>query len=311
MRTQMILLDYKQFKAARFIQKNFRGWQVRNLMNKKQRAAIVIQRKLRRFIARRHLEIVAQEKAQESILVLFDSSSVKIQALFRGYWSRKHLHNFIFLESIQLNAIEDVLYCMARKLHHMKRTAKLPGLLSFSERKCLSKVEELLSTMSYRMYNSKVAKKSMVIKANIQNNKVEYKKSEMCTWIPYKGFYCDPSPNWDIPIKVYEHNEQEFADSFVKADRIFKHQKTLSEAPRLDKGPPKVISVKQKEFCERMMWKIKKWSVFKEENLDTSESLMDASMSEFLDIIKGYLETCNYLENCYCKSDPKRSCPLT
>jgi len=60
-----------------------------------------------------------------------------------------------------------------------------------------------------------------------------------------------------------------------------------------------------------MMWKIKKWSVFKEENLDTSESLMDASMSEFLDIIKGYLETFNYLENCYCKNDPKRSCPLT
>ncbi|KAM8716611.1 hypothetical protein ACLKA7_003483 [Drosophila subpalustris] len=313
LRTQVILLDYKQFKAARSIQKFFRGWQVRNLMEKRRKSAILIQRKWRRFIARRHLEIVAQDRAQEAILIMFENSSVKIQALFRGWWSRKHLHNFLFLESMQTTAVQELLNCMARKLLEIKRNASLPGILSFCDQGCLSKVEDLLSTLSYRMYNSIVAKKSLVTKTNLNRKKEEYKNSKSYTWVPFNGLDCDRPPNWDVVIKSYDHNQQDFANSFVKAQRLVQEikQRPQAKGSQMDtKKPSQLISVKQQRFCEKMMYKIRKYSVFQEHNLNLSDSLTDVRISEFLDIVKGYLETYNYLENCYCKSDPKRSCPL-
>lgn len=64
--------------------------------------------------------------------------------------------------------------------------------------------------------------------------------------------------------------------------------------------PPQVLSVNQKLFCEQMIRDISKWSVFQEKNLNISDSLMNVRISEFIDIVKGYVEAFNYLGNCYC-----------
>jgi len=132
-RTQLLLLDYKQFKAARLIQRNYRGWSVRHMIKKRHRAAIIIQRIWRKYVTNRNLINNLQNTTQSKVLMTFNSSSIKIQALFRGWWSRKYINNMIYLKTIQLNAVEDILHCIIYKLHTLKRTEKLPGLLTFRE----------------------------------------------------------------------------------------------------------------------------------------------------------------------------------
>jgi len=65
------------------------------------------------------------------------------------------------------------------------------------------------------------------------------------------------------------------------------------------------MSVNQKRFCKQMIRNISKWSEFQEENQNISDSQMNVRISELIDIVKEYLETFNYLENCYCKADPQ------
>lgn len=224
LRTQMLILDYKQFKAARIIQKTFRGWSVRNSMKKIIKAAIMIQSMWRCYVAMHHLEIVAQEKAQKSILILFESCFIKIQALFRGWWSQKHVNNLVTLKIHQLNAVQDILYCVARKLHIIMRTAKLLGVSSLCDPECLCKVEDLLISMSDQMYSPIVAKKCLVLQAQRQQNREDYRNAQLYTWVPYNAFNCDPPPNCENLLKAYNHIEEE---SFYEARRIIKKAKLL------------------------------------------------------------------------------------
>ncbi|XP_051859001.1 abnormal spindle-like microcephaly-associated protein homolog [Drosophila albomicans] len=161
LRTQLLLLDYKQFKAARIIQKTFRGWRVRNHMVKQSNAAEIIQRVWRRYLVGRNLQMIAEEKVQQSMVILFNSSSIKIQASFRGWWTRKHVNNTSYLHTLQLNAVQYILYEMIGSLHTMKRSNVLPGISTFYNQECMDKVQNLLSTLSYRMYNEVVARRQL------------------------------------------------------------------------------------------------------------------------------------------------------
>lgn len=129
--TQLLILDYKQFKAARIIQKAIRGWLVRCEMKRRNHAALVIQRTWWRYIGTRSRSSFAQKMLQTKIVDTFNNSSVKIQSLFRGWYSRKYNNNLRYLNIVQVRALEDILRSMALKMYKLNEENKLPGVLSF------------------------------------------------------------------------------------------------------------------------------------------------------------------------------------
>lgn len=130
--TQLLILDYKQFKAARIIQKSIRGWLVRMEMKRRNNAALVIQRTWWRYIGKHFRSSLAQQMLQTKIVDTFNNSSIKIQSFFRGWYSRKFDNNFRYLKIVQVRALEDILRCMVLKMCKLNEQNKLPGVLSFS-----------------------------------------------------------------------------------------------------------------------------------------------------------------------------------
>lgn len=130
--TQLLILDYKQFKAARIIQKAIRGWLVRMEMKRRNNAALVIQRTWWRYIGKHFRSSLAQQMLQTKIVDTFNNSSIKIQSFFRGWYSRKFDNNFRYLKIVQVRALEDILRCMVLKMCKLNEQNKLPGVLSFS-----------------------------------------------------------------------------------------------------------------------------------------------------------------------------------
>lgn len=129
-RTEILIKDYFEFKAARCIQRFVRGWLVRILMAKQIRAAIIIQTEWRRFLCQRlyfcKLEALIQQRVEEH----YFRAAQKIQAAYRGWWSRQNIHDHNRLTRLSTWAGEDLLHCVAFKLHHLIRTYVIPGIYS-------------------------------------------------------------------------------------------------------------------------------------------------------------------------------------
>ncbi|XP_060656379.1 uncharacterized protein LOC132791463 [Drosophila nasuta] len=314
LRTQLLLLDYKQFKAARIIQKTFRGWRVRNHMVKQSNAAKIIQRVWRRYLVGRNLQMIAEEKVQQSMEILFNSSSVKIQASFRGWWTRKHVNNTSYLHTLQLNAVQDILYEMIGSLHTMKRSNVLPGISTFYNQECMDKVQNLLSTLSYRMYNEVVARRQLRTNLRLKEDLEMWKKSQLYTLVPYMGISCEPSMHYiDMGPSTEDFKEIGLVKCILEANN--KIHKTKRKSIEKVKGRFSEHSFpdNQSMFCREMMEKIKKWKALQDTGLGKSlqNRYSQEYMPDFLSDIKSYLESHNYMENCYCKPVPTRSCPWT
>lgn len=131
--TKLLILDYKQFKAARLLQKIIRGWLVRHEMKKRNNAALVIQRAWLRYIAKRFRSSMAQQILQTYIVDSFNHKSIKIQALFRGWHSRRRIYNMRHLAIIQKQALEELLTNMVHKMHKINQRNELPGVFSFCD----------------------------------------------------------------------------------------------------------------------------------------------------------------------------------
>lgn len=129
------MLDYKQFKAARLIQKTIRGWLVRRIMERRQNAARVIQRAWWMFKGVRYRTALAQEMLQTNIEKCFNNSSLKIQKMYRGWHSRKFINNMLYLKNTQIKALQDIIRTMVYKMHSFSERNQLPGLLSFRDKK--------------------------------------------------------------------------------------------------------------------------------------------------------------------------------
>lgn len=129
-RTSFLIQDYHEFKAARSIQRFVRGWLYRSKYRQQRKSAILIQKEWRRFYCQRLYFRKVEEKLQQRIEQHFHCSAQKIQALWRGWWVRHHIHDHTRLMRMQLMAGEDLLYCVAFKLHHLLRTHQIPGVYS-------------------------------------------------------------------------------------------------------------------------------------------------------------------------------------
>lgn len=134
-RTSLLVQDYLEFKAARSIQCFVRGWLCRTKYKRKRIAAIIIQSEWRRFYCQRLYFRKVEETLQQRIEQHFYCAARKIQALWRGWWVRHHIHDHSRLMRLQLMAGEDLLYCVAFKLHHLLRTHQIPGVYSLRNSK--------------------------------------------------------------------------------------------------------------------------------------------------------------------------------
>ncbi|KAL3271430.1 hypothetical protein HHI36_021910 [Cryptolaemus montrouzieri] len=82
-------LDKKRYFAALIIQRTFRGFAVRCEYKRCIHAAIVIQKHFRGYLLRLHLPEIATVAFRRKCLSIFNKMATKIQALWRGYWTRK------------------------------------------------------------------------------------------------------------------------------------------------------------------------------------------------------------------------------
>lgn len=131
----MLVWDYKQFLAARTIQRKWRAlWWARK-HNRENQAAITIQRYWRGYAARKNFYKFVEDKLQQQVMDHFHRAATKIQALFRGHRVRQTVHDMSSLQTMQVCAAEDLLNCVAFKLHHLLRTYAIPGVYSLKNSK--------------------------------------------------------------------------------------------------------------------------------------------------------------------------------
>ncbi|KAH8263320.1 hypothetical protein KR044_007344, partial [Drosophila immigrans] len=187
-------------------------------MMKQRRAATIIQRNWRHYNLRHNAIARLQDVTQSRVMISFHSNCIKIQALFRGWYSRKYINNMLYLKNIQLSAVEDILHSIIYKMHSLKRTEHLPGILTFRQGEPLSKVEDFMATMSYRLYNRYVSRKWAMSKTIIESQRADFKKAVEYTWAPYFGNdhinVCNPPPPPKAP-KTYERREYDVSQAFM------------------------------------------------------------------------------------------------
>lgn len=243
--TKLLILDYKQFKAARLIQKIIRGWLARCWMKRRNNAAKVIQRAWWRYIGKRYRSSLAQEMLQTFIVGTFNNSSLKIQALFRGWHSRRHIYNMLHLNMIQKQALEEILTNMVHKMRKINQRNELPGVLTFSDNRWAFqnkiivkifytyeyiyifliyffsiRVEKFLTTLTYRIYNWYVANDMNSLRAMREERRIDFLNSAHYTKIPFMSVVenCSKvvSPEmFERAGKTYTIKDFEVAEAFT------------------------------------------------------------------------------------------------
>lgn len=210
--TQSLILDHKQFKAARFIQKHVRGWLVRVRQRNADLAVVVIQKWWRRYQAQRNMVLVAENNLQEAVVAHYHRCATLIQKVFRGWWSRKHIFDLTKLKTLQHLLAEDILHCLGSYLRESKHKSLLPGVhnvrlprwvpcsVEFSKQniliistrplssKCLDVTEQLMTTFGYRFYNGQACYKMQKTTAMIEDLRKAFKNSIEYTYVPFHGF---------------------------------------------------------------------------------------------------------------------------
>ncbi|TDG43279.1 hypothetical protein AWZ03_010305 [Drosophila navojoa] len=311
LRTQLLILDYKQFKSARTIQRHARGFIVRKRIQRQQKSATVIQRAWRRCVAKRHLILFAQERTQESIQIMFHDSCVKIQCYFRGWWSRKYVNNMLFLKNMQLQCLEELIYAYALKLHTMLRTGHLPGYISLCEEPYSSKIADFLTILTYRFYNRYVCNKYMVKRSDREKHRRDFKAAAFTTGLPYMGFNHNSAckhwaPQYDIVPKEYDNRQYDVLQIFSTQSQMTELQKRFLEKERALR---KSIRSGEKEslFCRDVANSMRFWRACDVCKHKVTDSLMGDQFKVYLSNIKLFLEQMQFVANCNCSLDKKQA----
>jgi len=112
-------------------------------------------------------------------------------------------------------------------------------------------VEDLVSTLTYRLYNRYVGTKWIAAKAHMDKQRSDFEKSTLYTWAPYYGNdpinVCAPPPI-SKATKVYERREYDVTQNFLTAKRIVQEHK-IKQQPKLRKRPKIIPSVKNFTKC--------------------------------------------------------------
>uniref|UniRef100_A0A1B0A8D5 Spermatogenesis-associated protein 17 n=1 Tax=Glossina pallidipes TaxID=7398 RepID=A0A1B0A8D5_GLOPL len=305
-RTEMLVRDYCEFKAARTIQRFVRGWLVRNRLGKRTRAAIIIQTEWRRFYYQRVYFRKVERLLQQRIEEYYFFAAQKIQAAFRGWWSREYIHDHTRLMRLHAAAGEDLLHCVAFKLHHLIRTHAIPGIYSLRNTTNLSKVEKLLAAMSFKQCNDRAREVNRRRAELIYHSKKRFKKSQFASEIPFPGpnIYnlCEPKCLSLYSDKDADRKMAKILRMYEKAQsedsKIFKLRRKKGKIPAAFRHiclPPPTT------FCGDVVRSMKRWKIIKENNLTVETKILDnpQNVENFLREVQSKWDILH--GNCHCK----------
>ncbi|KAH8410043.1 hypothetical protein KR009_004726 [Drosophila setifemur] len=192
--THIVLLDYKQFKAARTIQRHVRGWLTRRKLVALDQAATNIAKRWRGFQTRLAKFEMVQNIVQTRTLEFYNAKATMIQALFRGWQTRQYFHDFQGMKLLRMQYTEDMLSTLARSLWEIKEQQLLPGIYALRETRLLSKLEDLTRTFSYRYHNGRVRAAIAKNRAFMNEKRQDFKGSQSYSMAPFRG------PDSDHPV---------------------------------------------------------------------------------------------------------------
>uniref|UniRef100_A0A1A9WW80 Uncharacterized protein n=1 Tax=Glossina brevipalpis TaxID=37001 RepID=A0A1A9WW80_9MUSC len=297
--TDMLVWDYIEFKAARHIQCMVRGWLIRNRIAKQTRAAIIIQTEWRRFYCKRlylrKLEKLTQQRIEEHY---FRSAQI-IQAAYRGWWSRQNIHDHTRLIRLSNWAGEDLLHCVAFKLHHLLRTFVIPGVYSLKNTTTLSKVEELLANLRFKQCNDHSQEINRQRNLRTHLAKKDFIKTEFATKIPYSGL--DMYTTCSRKCQTIS-SEKDADRKMAKILRMY--QLAHHEDPRIIKmrhGKAQVICLPPPtSFCADLVRSMKRWNIIKESEVTVERDIFKkpGNIENFLKEIHWKWD--NLHGNCHC-----------
>uniref|UniRef100_A0A1B0A8D2 Myosin motor domain-containing protein n=1 Tax=Glossina pallidipes TaxID=7398 RepID=A0A1B0A8D2_GLOPL len=278
--------DYLDFKAARTIQRFARGWLTRNHLRKQIRAAIIIQSQWRRFYAQRLYFIKCENLLQQRIDEHYFRAAQKIQALFRGWWSREYIHDHKHLTRLENTAGMDLLRCVAFKLHHLIRTHVIPGIYSLKNTTTLSKVEELLSSISFKDCADRAREGHRVKALRTREGVTRHKESAFATLLP---FYGPNVYNLCVPECTHYYKERDADRKMAKILRMYEIANRLDpkvtklrakNSKVITKGYPKSTTT----FCDDIVRCMRKWRLLKKKKLTIFKDVLDdpKSIENFL-----------------------------
>ncbi|XP_064536117.1 uncharacterized protein LOC135426761 isoform X2 [Drosophila montana] len=308
-RTPLLIMDYVQFLASRKIQKYWRGYHIRRSVEKNHWAAIVIQRWWRGFYVRRNYMTFIEEKLQNVLIQHYNKAATKIQALFRGWWLRQTVHDMNGLHKMQTTAAEDLLNCVAFKLHYLLRTYSIPGVYSLRNSHCLSRVEKLMISMNYRFHNGRVHASIMNRKAVLEGQRTNFKNAKHYTNVPFSG------PNYKGTCKP---NCEEIMASTKDMDRrMYKIIEAYDESQREAKLKmshfnvaerrrrwriQKILEQKEKckrDFCGDVIASMRRWSIWDGKKIEKDIFRNPENLENFLN---DAFDIMMDLPNCHCKT---------
>ncbi|XP_061393810.1 uncharacterized protein LOC133329349 [Musca vetustissima] len=305
-RTSLLLLDYLQFKAARSIQRFVRGWLDRSRYKRLKWASIIIQKEWRRFHAcrlyYRKLEALVQQRIEEH----YFKSAQKIQALWRGWWVREHIHDHTKLVRLQLLAGEDLLHCVAFKLHHLLRTHQIPGVYSLRNSSAFSKVEALLASMTFKTCTERVRKAHDFRQQQIKEGRKQFEKSAHGTRVPFSG----PNLHNSCRVKCLPlYNEKDADRKMNKILRMYEEAANRQD-PRLRNTKLKskfsqqyrgICRPEPSTFCGDIVRSMKKWQIISDGNFEVDPNIFQhpENVEHFLKEIKSWWSLLH--GNCHCR----------
>ncbi|XP_030375051.1 uncharacterized protein LOC115624488 [Scaptodrosophila lebanonensis] len=309
-RIELLILDYKQFKAARTIQRYVRGFLVRQLILRREWAAITIQKWWRRFAKQRYFFELCQTILQERLLRHYNENAIKIQALFRGWWVRKHVTDMNLLKRVQTNSLEDLLLCLCFKMHTINREGKLPGVYSLRNSKCLEEVEQFITTMSYRFYNNNVRTHGQERLARLNTMRIKFMKATQYTTVPYPGhniFGLCQQQDDDEMACTQKEGDPRLADVnriFTNGRRPIVHTNILKKRGTFERELFMTMRRQnRKQFCKHVINSMRKWRLENGEKLILPKNIFDDpnKLEEFL--INVAEEVRENEVSCYCQLD--------
>ncbi|XP_030387617.1 uncharacterized protein LOC115634172 [Scaptodrosophila lebanonensis] len=270
-RTELLIRDYMQFKAARRIQSAWRGYFYRQRQDLTVWAAITIQRWWRGFYVRHNFFNKIEDMLQRSIIEHYNRAAIKIQALFRGWWVRQTVHDVSSLRRMQRSAAEDLLNCIAFYLHHLQRTYSIPGVYSIRNSHCLSRVEKLLASMNYRFHNDRVRTVMSSRAALAEYQRKRFMLAARYTNVPYAGpnftGICGPQhDDYVISTKDMDRRMYKVIALYEQSQRDEHAQRvTQSLAEKKRRKQQQEILERQKkhrrDFCGDVIASMRRWKV--------------------------------------------------
>ncbi|BFG05821.1 uncharacterized protein DMAD_04466 [Drosophila madeirensis] len=310
-RTSMLLMDYKHFKSARIIQRHWRGCLCRETLKKRNKAATTLQRYWRGFAVRKNYFKTVEKMLQKRLEARYNQAATKIQALFRGWWIRHTVHDMHSLRQMQVCAAEDLLNCVAFKLHHLLRTYSIPGVYSLKNTTCLSRVEKLLASLNFRFHNGRVRSCMAKRSADARVERDHFMKNKLRTEVPYTGpnfqSFCTPQCEGALRMsKDMDRRMYKIIEMYDKAQRdahVQKFHKSLSGKKRLKvlKEKLKFLEKNKRDFCGDVIASMRRWKILGDRQLTVDNNIFQnpENLEKFLGEISGLIEEIESV-TCHC-----------